>query len=48
VRLTLDDPGSVPLRVGMTGSVAVYAEPEGVLNDITHFWHRAIAWLYHL
>jgi multidrug resistance efflux pump len=48
VRLTLDDPGAVPLRVGMTGSVAVYTEPEGVLNDITHFWHQAIAWLYHL
>jgi multidrug resistance efflux pump len=48
VRLILDDPGSVPLRVGMTGSVAVYTEPEGVLNDITHFWHWVIAWLYHL
>jgi multidrug resistance efflux pump len=48
VRLTLDDPGSVPMRVGMTGSVAVYTEPEGVLNNITHFWHQVIAWLYHL
>jgi multidrug resistance efflux pump len=48
VRLTLDDPRAVPLRVGMTGSVAVYTEPEGVLNDITAFWHRVIAWLYHL
>lgn len=48
VRLALDDAGSVPLRVGMTGSVAVYTEPEGVLNEITHFWHQVIAWLYHL
>jgi multidrug resistance efflux pump len=48
VRLTLDDPGSVPLRVGMTGSVAVYTEPEGVLNDVTRAWHQVIAWLYHL
>src|SRR5262249_42122799 len=48
VRLTLDDPGAVPLRVGMTGSVAVYTEPEGILNDITAFWHQVIAWLYHL
>jgi multidrug resistance efflux pump len=48
VRLILDDPGAVPLRVGMTGSVAVYTEPEEVLNDITHFWHQVIAWLYHL
>jgi multidrug resistance efflux pump len=48
VRLTLDDPASIPLRVGMTGSVAVYTEPEGVLNDITGFWHQVIAWLYYL
>ena len=48
VRLTLDNPASVPMRVGMTGSVAVYTEPEGALNDITRFWHKAIAWLNHL
>jgi hypothetical protein len=46
--LALDDPQSVPLRVGMTGSAAVYTEPEGVLNDITRFWHQVIARLYHL
>jgi multidrug resistance efflux pump len=48
VRLTLDDPEAVPLRVGMTGSVAVYTEQEGVLNDVTQLWHRVIAWLYYL
>jgi multidrug resistance efflux pump len=48
VRLTLDEPDSVPMRVGMTGSVAVYTEPGGILNYITGFWHRIIAWLYHL
>jgi multidrug resistance efflux pump len=48
VRLTLDDPASAPMRVGMTGSVAVYTEPEGMLNGITRFWHKMIAWLYHL
>jgi multidrug resistance efflux pump len=48
VRLALDDPEAMPLRVGMTGSVAVYTEPEGVLNDITRCWHQVIAWLYHL
>jgi multidrug resistance efflux pump len=48
VRLMLDDPESVPLRVGMTGSVAVYTEPEGMLNDVTRFWHQVIAWLYYL
>src|SRR5262249_54098706 len=45
VRLTLDDPESVPQRVGMTGSVAVYTEPEGWLNDVTRAWHQVIAWL---
>src|SRR5262249_15143796 len=48
VRLTLDDPGAVPLLVGMTGSVAVYTDPEGALNPVTRTWHEAIAWLYHL
>lgn len=48
VRLELDEPDSVPMRVGMTGSVAVYTESGGVLNYITRFWHRVIAWLYHL
>jgi multidrug resistance efflux pump len=48
VRLALDDPGSVSPRVGMTGSVAVYTETEGPLNDVTRFWHQVIAWLYYL
>jgi multidrug resistance efflux pump len=48
VRLTLDDPESVPLRVGMSGSVSVYTRPEGALNDVTRYWHQVIAWLYHL
>jgi multidrug resistance efflux pump len=47
VRLAFDEPESVPLRVGMTGSVAVYTEPEGMLNDLTRAWHRFIAWLYY-
>jgi multidrug resistance efflux pump len=48
VRLTLDHPESLPLRVGMTGSVAVYTEPEGALNQVTRCWHQVIAWLYYL
>jgi multidrug resistance efflux pump len=48
VRLTLDDAGAVPLRVGMTGSVAIYTDPEGALNPVTRAWHEVIAWLYHL
>jgi multidrug resistance efflux pump len=48
VRLTIDDPESVPLRVGMTGSVAVYTEPDGWLNPVTRAWHKVVAWLYYL
>jgi multidrug resistance efflux pump len=48
VRLKLDDPSAIHLRVGMTGSVAVYTEEGGWLNEVTHAWHRFIAWLYYL
>jgi multidrug resistance efflux pump len=48
VRLDLERPESLPLRVGMTGSVAVYTQPEGALNRITRFWHGLIAWFYYL
>jgi multidrug resistance efflux pump len=48
VRLALEDSAAVPLRVGMTGSVSVYIEPEGRLNELTEAIHRVIAWLYYL
>jgi multidrug resistance efflux pump len=48
VRLALDNPEAVPLRVGMTGSVGIYTESEGVIVDVTRFWHEVIAWLYYL
>jgi multidrug resistance efflux pump len=48
VRLELTEPQAVPLRVGMTASVSVYTQPEGVLNDITEAWHKLLAWLYYL
>jgi membrane fusion protein, multidrug efflux system len=48
VRLVLEDPEAVPLRVGMTGSVSVYIEPDGWLNPVTEEVHRVIAWLYYL
>jgi multidrug resistance efflux pump len=48
VRLVLEDPAAVPLRVGMTGSVSVYIEPDGRLNQLTEAVHRVIAWLYYL
>jgi multidrug resistance efflux pump len=48
VRLTVDAPDALPLRVGMTGSVAVYTESEGVLKEVTGWWHQVLAWLYYL
>lgn len=48
VRLKLDAPEPIPLRVGMTGSVSVYTQPEGRLNEITRFLHQVVAWLYYL
>ena len=48
VRVILDDPESVPLRVGMTASVSIYTESEGTMNVITRFWHQVIARLYYL
>jgi multidrug resistance efflux pump len=48
VRLLLEDGEPVPLRVGMTGSVSIYVQPEGTLNHITRGLHQFIAWLYYL
>ncbi len=48
VRLALDHPESIAMRVGMTGSVAVYTQPDAVINPVTACWHHVIAWLYHL
>ena len=48
VRLVLDDPAAVPLRVGMTASVSVYTESGGVLGTITRAFHRVVSWLYYL
>jgi hypothetical protein len=32
----------------MTGSVSVYIEPDGRMNELTEAVHRVIAWLYYL
>jgi multidrug resistance efflux pump len=48
VRLVLEEPDEVPLRVGMTGSVSVYPQREGLLKDVTETVHKVIAWLYYL
>jgi multidrug resistance efflux pump len=48
VRLVLEDAESASLRVGLTGSVSVYVEEEGLLVDITRGVHQLLAWLYYL
>ena len=51
VRLTLDDPRDVNLRVGMTGSVSVYTQPaeeRRLVPRVTEELHRILTWLYYL
>jgi multidrug resistance efflux pump len=48
VRLELDDPAPLPLRVGMTGSATVYVRPGYPLNPVTRVVHGIISWLYFL
>jgi len=48
VRLVLDDPDEVPLRVGATAAVTVYTDPDFVLNPLAEFWQRIESWLYYL
>jgi multidrug resistance efflux pump len=48
VRLELDDPPPVPLRVGMTASATVYTEPDRRVNGVTKAFHRILSWLYFL
>jgi multidrug resistance efflux pump len=48
VRLVLDDPDEVALRVGATAAVTVYTDPEFVLNPLAELWQRIESWLYYL
>jgi multidrug resistance efflux pump len=48
VRLTLDAPDAVPLRVGATAAVTVYTSPDFELNPVAEFWQRVEAWFYYL
>lgn len=48
VRLVLDDPQEVPMRVGMTASVSVYTESSDLLRPLTRALHRFVSWLYFL
>lgn len=45
VRLELDNPDEVPLRVGMRATVSVYTEPDHFLNAVTESMHQFLAWL---
>jgi len=48
VRLTLDHPDEVVLRVGATAAVTVYTTPDFRLNPVARFWQRVEAWFYYL
>jgi multidrug resistance efflux pump len=48
VRLTLDSPDAVPLRVGATAAVTVYTRPDFPLNPVAEFWQKIEAWFYYL
>lgn len=48
VRVALDEPHDIPLRVGMTASASVYVEPDHGLNKLTRFLHQIVSWLYFL
>ncbi|HMF17235.1 MAG TPA: HlyD family secretion protein [Gemmataceae bacterium] len=48
VRVVLDKPDEVALRVGATAAVTVYTDPDFVLNPLAEFWQRIESWLYYL
>jgi multidrug resistance efflux pump len=48
VRLELEEPPAVPLRVGMTASATVFVKPNHPLNPVTKALHRVLSWLYFL
>ncbi len=49
VRLELDRPDAIPLRVGMTGSVSAYPGPtDGRVARLTRALHRLLSWFYYL
>lgn len=48
VRLELDEAPTMPMRVGMTGSVSVYVYEYQPLNVVTRVLHHLVSWLYFL
>ncbi|MBM4071104.1 MAG: HlyD family secretion protein [Planctomycetes bacterium] len=45
VRIELDDPSAVPLRVGMRVAVSVYPDRDHFLKPVTEAFHQFLAWL---
>lgn len=45
VRLELDDPDAVPLRVGMTATATVFVDPDSPVNPLTRGAHHLLSWL---
>jgi multidrug resistance efflux pump len=48
VRVVLDQPDAIPLRVGATASVTVYTTPDFPLNPLAELWQECEAWFYYL
>jgi multidrug resistance efflux pump len=48
VRLTLEHPDDIDLRVGATGAVTVYTTPDSPLNPLARFWQRIESWIFYL
>jgi multidrug resistance efflux pump len=48
VRVVLDQPDAIPLRVGATASVTVYTTPDFPLNPLAELWQQWEAWFYYL
>jgi multidrug resistance efflux pump len=48
VRLMLNDPKAIPLRVGATGSVTIYTTTDHPLNGLAEWWQWLSAWSYYL
>jgi multidrug resistance efflux pump len=48
VRVVLDRPGDVELRVGATASVTIYTTDDSPLNPVAEAWQRLEAWFFWL
>jgi multidrug resistance efflux pump len=48
VRVVLDNPDDMPLRVGATASVTLFTGEDNPLNPIARLWQDLESWLYYL